>query len=71
MFLDTPHKGRFRQGDIVKFSFWKQKERPKFWTGPAGQHHLFLETTAIRVYLKVDEKTGDFVLLEPNGFDQL
>jgi len=56
-------------GELLKFHFWKELERPRGWAGDAGQSGVIKHYQIIKAYLKFDETKNTFQLLEPNGFD--
>lgn len=62
-------KGSIKPGEIISFSYWKQKERPSGWCGPSGQYSNVENETNIRAYL-TKGVTG-YKVIEPNGLDTL
>jgi hypothetical protein len=70
MIVSTIEKGKsVFGGETLKFHFWKELDRPRNWCGDSGQSGVIKYYQIIRAHLKFDERSNNFQLLNPNGFD--
>lgn len=66
----TIYKGKSHQCKYINFFYNRKSKRPAFWVGPIGQNYEIRPNSIIKIYLE-KHPDGQYVLLKPNGFDEL
>ena len=70
MIVTGVQKGKaITNGHTITFHYWKSDTRHPGWCGDGGQYNTIEHYKIIKAYLSLDESTGQFQLLHPNGFD--
>lgn len=72
MIVNSVEKGNsLISGHTVSFNYWKANNRPARWTGDAGEYGSVKHYEIIKAYLVYDERSANFSLIKPNGFDHV